>query len=85
MLDIGLPTIKELADSIISKFKFNSTLNRVPYVTDVDYFEINPVFNILYHNPQSFDKLKPFAEKAISLGYLHPREYALLLRGSKNL
>ena len=86
--DIGIRPIKEFADSILNGFKYNSTLNRVPYIGEEDYFGASPLFIILFHNPNSFQKLKPFAEKAISEGYLHPREYALLLRGSskpKNL
>lgn len=81
---LGILSIDSLAYNLISSFKCNDNLNAIPYLRERDYFASIPLFIMLYHNPKSFDLLAPYSEKAIAEGFLHPREYAILLRNSKN-
>lgn len=45
---------------------------------EIEVFQINLIYNILYHNAKSFEALTPYHQEAIRLGYLHPRAYASL-------
>lgn len=50
----------------------------IPIQTEQNFFEMNVLYNILFHNKKSYEALKKYKEKAIQSGYLHPREYASL-------
>ena len=50
----------------------------VPINTERDYYRLNPVYNMLFHNIKSYNVLHPYKAEAIMKGYLHPREYASL-------
>jgi hypothetical protein len=50
----------------------------VPINTEKDYYSLNPLYNMLFHNIRSYEVLHPYKDEAIMKGYLHPREYASL-------
>lgn len=58
---------------------------RIATVRTEDYFHMNILFTILFHNGESYSRLVPYAQNAIRAGYLHPREYAFLLRSSDDI
>ena len=62
--------------------KLNIPKLNVPYINDKDYFFGNPITVICYHNIQSSKLLEKHWEKAISEGYMHPREFAINLGNS---
>ncbi|PQJ12502.1 hypothetical protein CJD36_001770 [Flavipsychrobacter stenotrophus] len=51
---------------------------RIPFLSQYDYFETNPVYIIYFHNTKAFDVLKQYKDDAIKKGFMHPREYASL-------
>ncbi len=50
----------------------------VPIITEGDYYEFGPVYNMQFHNPKTYNHLSVYKDEAIKKGYLHPREYASL-------
>lgn len=51
---------------------------QIPIITENEYFRQGFVYNIYFHNPNSFEVLSQYSNEAIDAGYLHPREYASL-------
>lgn len=81
--ELRLPVIDNLRRAILSDYHF--PLNTyLPVNTQEDYFEINPVFNMLFHNTKSFDAMVRYKDVAIKGGYMHPRELATLLYNGRN-
>ncbi len=68
---------KFLSPAILQKYKLKKD-TPIPVHMENNAFNINMLYNILFHNPQSYKTLEPYAQRAIKLGYLHPREYASL-------
>lgn len=50
----------------------------VPINTEADYFEMTPLYNMLFHNNRSYSVLSQHKDAAIRTGFLHPREYESL-------
>ncbi len=68
-----------LTDSLLASLGLVSE-TYIPIITERDdYFGMSPVFTILFHNPKSFEILAPYKDEMIQMGFLHPREYAMLV------
>jgi len=51
----------------------------VPILHEGEYWDIGPAYNMLFHNPHTFDVITKYKDEAIKTGYMHPREYASLM------
>ncbi len=89
--NLGLMNFQLLQDLNIDYLQDNQRLSRqklqelglspdanVPIQIECSFFEINVLYNILFHNKKSHQALKKYKDEAMQLGYLHPREYASL-------
>jgi hypothetical protein len=76
--ELHLPIIDNIRRSFLSQYHL--PLNTyVPVQREDDYFDINPVYNMLFHNAKSYDTMVRYKDAAIKGGYMHPRELASLL------
>ena len=80
---LHLPTIDSIRLMYLSHYHL--PLNTfVPINAEEDYFGINPVFNMLFHNKKSYDVVAVYSQEAIRQGYMHPREFATLLYNGRS-
>ncbi len=84
MKNLGTPyfSIDELAKKVLKNYKFKGSRDDVPYNKESDYFGASPIFIMSFHNPNGYNRLLPFADEAIDKGFLHPREFAVLLKSN---
>ncbi len=65
--------LKKLVSFYMLSFRTTAPIN-----TEDSYFEMSPLYNMLYHNKGSFRKLLKYSDNAIRSGYWHPREWISL-------
>ena len=62
---------------LVSYYQLNYRTT-APINTEEDYFGMGPLYNILFHNPRSYQTLLKYKDNAIKNGYWHPREWISL-------
>lgn len=76
-LHLSFRSIEDLLHQVLRYYHLPEN-TYVPVDREREYFEIDPVYNILFHNSGSYSALSKYKDKAIKEGYLHPRAYESL-------
>jgi len=76
-LHLSFHSIEDLLHQVLRYYHLPEN-TYVPINRERDYFEIDPVYNILFHNARSYSVLDKYKAEAIKEGYLHPRAYESL-------
>jgi hypothetical protein len=76
-LHLSFRSIEDLLHQVLRYYHLPEN-TYVPVDREREYFEIDPVYNILFHNSGSYSALSKYKDKAITEGYLHPRAYESL-------
>lgn len=76
-LEIITASTKNYREYLLTYYKLPANTH-VSIVTESDYFGLNPTYNMLFHNKNTYPILLKYKNEAIKSGYWHPREFASL-------